>query len=42
LKKIATRYKKTLDGFDDDVMVAFQNYGWPGNVRELETQSKEQ
>jgi two-component system response regulator PilR (NtrC family) len=36
LKKISTRYKKTLDGFDADVLVAFQNYGWPGNVRELE------
>jgi two-component system response regulator PilR (NtrC family) len=36
LKKIATRYKKNLDGFDDDVLFAFQNYGWPGNVRELE------
>jgi two-component system response regulator PilR (NtrC family) len=36
LKKISTRYKKTLDGFEPDVLTAFQNYEWPGNIRELE------
>jgi two-component system, NtrC family, response regulator PilR len=36
LKKVSTKYKKTFDGFEPEVMLALQNYAWPGNVRELE------
>jgi two-component system response regulator PilR (NtrC family) len=36
LKKINTKYKKNLDGFEPDVMAMLEGYAWPGNVRELE------
>jgi two-component system response regulator PilR (NtrC family) len=36
LKKICAKYKKSLEGFEPDVLQALQNYAWPGNVRELE------
>jgi two-component system response regulator PilR (NtrC family) len=36
LKKVSTKYKKTFEGFEPEVMLALQNYAWPGNVRELE------
>jgi DNA-binding NtrC family response regulator len=28
--------KKTIQGFEDDVLQCFEQYPWPGNVRELE------
>jgi two-component system response regulator PilR (NtrC family) len=36
LKKINTKYKKNLEGFEPEVMRMLQEYPWPGNVRELE------
>ncbi len=29
-------FKKSIEGFSDEVLKAFLNYRWPGNVRELE------
>jgi two-component system response regulator PilR (NtrC family) len=36
LKKLNDRFKKNIDGFEQEVMDMFMNYSWPGNVRELE------
>jgi DNA-binding NtrC family response regulator len=32
----SARYRKTLDGFDDEATAAMQAHAWPGNVRELQ------
>jgi two-component system response regulator PilR (NtrC family) len=36
LKRINTKYKRDLIGFEPEVMTLLTNYAWPGNVRELE------
>jgi DNA-binding NtrC family response regulator len=36
LEKHATRYDKSLEGFDSDATGALLSYPWPGNVRELD------
>ena len=36
LKRINTKYKRDLVGFEPAVMTLLTNYAWPGNVRELE------
>jgi DNA-binding NtrC family response regulator len=36
LEKHATRYDKSLEGFDADATRALLSYPWPGNVRELD------
>jgi len=36
LKKMNTKVRKTVKGFEPSVQKAFENYRWPGNVRELE------
>jgi two-component system response regulator HydG len=35
LEKVCHELDKKLDGFDDEVMQLFLNYGWPGNLREF-------
>lgn len=35
LEKVSTELGKTFDGFEDEVLQLFQNYGWPGNLREF-------
>lgn len=35
LEKVCNELNKRLDGFDDEVMQLFLNYGWPGNLREF-------
>ncbi len=35
LEKVCKELDKKLDGFDDEVMQLFLNYGWPGNLREF-------
>jgi two-component system response regulator HydG len=35
LEKVCHELNKKLDGFDDEVMQLFLNYGWPGNLREF-------
>jgi DNA-binding NtrC family response regulator len=32
----AARYRKSVQGFDDEAAAAMQAHGWPGNVRELQ------
>ena len=32
----AARYRKAVQGFDDEAAAAMQAHGWPGNVRELQ------
>ncbi len=36
LHQQASRYRKSIDGFDDGAMRALLEHAWPGNVRELE------
>src|SRR5205085_5792995 len=36
LRLQASRYRKSIDGFDDAAMRALLDHAWPGNVRELE------
>jgi len=36
LRQQATRYRKSIDGFDEAAMRALLDHRWPGNVRELE------
>jgi len=36
LRRHATRYRKTLDGFDAEALQVLLAHGWPGNVRELD------
>ncbi|HEV2722034.1 MAG TPA: sigma-54 dependent transcriptional regulator [Thermoanaerobaculia bacterium] len=36
LNRQASRYRKSIDGFDDAAMRALLEHSWPGNVRELE------
>lgn len=36
LRQQARRYRKQMEGFDNDAMKAMWEYPWPGNVRELE------
>jgi DNA-binding NtrC family response regulator len=36
LRRQATRYRKSLTGFDPDALRALLDYRWPGNIRELE------
>jgi DNA-binding NtrC family response regulator len=36
LQRTATRYGRTIDGFESEAMLAMLAYAWPGNVRELE------
>ncbi|HWP01249.1 MAG TPA: sigma 54-interacting transcriptional regulator [Methylococcus sp.] len=36
LKRLATRYRKTIHGVSPEVMARLRSYDWPGNVRELE------
>ena len=36
LRQQVTRYRKSIDGFDDAAMRALLEHAWPGNVRELE------
>jgi DNA-binding NtrC family response regulator len=36
LSRYATRYRKTLGGFEPAAMQLLLNYSWPGNVRELD------
>lgn len=36
LDRHARRYRKNLDGFDDQAMRALLDHPWPGNVRELD------
>ena len=36
LKRIATKYSKDLEGFDDETRAVLEAHAWPGNVRELE------
>jgi len=35
LARYATRYRRTLQGFEAGALQAMLHYGWPGNVREL-------
>lgn len=35
LKKCCEESEKQLNGFDENVIAAFQRYEWPGNLREL-------
>jgi DNA-binding NtrC family response regulator len=36
LSRYATRYRKTLSGFDEGAMRALLAHAWPGNIRELD------
>lgn len=36
LRRYAVKFKKSIFGFEDDVISAFMRYTWPGNVRELQ------
>jgi DNA-binding NtrC family response regulator len=36
LGEYAARYRKAVQGFDDDATAAMQAHAWPGNVRELQ------
>lgn len=36
LRQHAQRYRKNLEGFDEQAMRALMRYAWPGNVRELD------
>jgi DNA-binding NtrC family response regulator len=36
LRLLTTRYRKSIDGFEDGAMQALLEHTWPGNVRELE------
>lgn len=36
LRNYATRYRKTLSGFDPAALQALREHPWPGNVRELD------
>jgi DNA-binding NtrC family response regulator len=36
LRNYATRYRKTLSGFDPAALLALREHPWPGNVRELD------
>jgi DNA-binding NtrC family response regulator len=36
LRQHTKRYRKSIDGFDDNAMKALIEYHWPGNVRELD------
>ncbi|MVF23079.1 AAA family ATPase [Methylocaldum sp. BRCS4] len=36
VKRLATRYRKTIHGVSPEVMARLRSYDWPGNVRELE------
>lgn len=36
LRQQARRYRKQIEGFDNEAMKAMWEYPWPGNVRELE------
>ncbi len=36
LRQHAKRYRKSIDGFEDNAMKALIEYHWPGNVRELD------
>lgn len=35
LRKVCQELNKNLDGFDEEVVQLFLNYGWPGNLREF-------
>jgi two-component system response regulator HydG len=35
LEQASTELGKTFEGFDEEVLQLFQNYGWPGNLREF-------
>ncbi len=35
LEKTNQELEKNVEGFDDEVMSAFENYAWPGNLREF-------
>lgn len=35
LNKVCQELNKKLDGFDEEVVQLFLNYGWPGNLREF-------
>ncbi len=35
LDKVSAELGKTFEGFEDEVLQLFQNYGWPGNLREF-------
>jgi DNA-binding NtrC family response regulator len=36
LSRHARRYRKPLEGFDEDALAALLSHAWPGNVRELD------
>jgi DNA-binding NtrC family response regulator len=36
LRRHAERYRKPLEGFDEDALHALLSHAWPGNVRELD------
>ena len=36
LRRHAERYRKPLEGFDEDALLALLSHAWPGNVRELD------
>jgi two-component system response regulator HydG len=35
LEKVSAELGKSFEGFEDEVLQLFQNYGWPGNLREF-------
>jgi two-component system NtrC family response regulator len=40
LTKFSTQYRKAIQGFRSDALLAMKIYSWPGNVRELENKVK--
>jgi two-component system, NtrC family, response regulator HupR/HoxA len=38
LSAFKQKHQRELDGFNTDVLAAFEHYAWPGNVRELENE----
>lgn len=40
LKASAAQYRKSVQGFRSDAIVAIRSHSWPGNVRELENKVK--
>ncbi len=36
LKKLNTKYRKSIEGFSNEAVNGLKNYSWPGNIREVE------
>lgn len=36
LKKLTQKYRKKIEGFSQEALLAMKNYHWPGNIREIE------